>query len=170
MGSRQMSFAQSVEHHRVQILKRLPLEIKNHIIAVMSEFAGTFMFLLFAFGGTNAVNSAPDQGQPENLAANAAKLLFISLCFGMSLAVNAWVFFRISGGLFNPAVTIGMMVVGAIPYVRGVLVIMSQLAGGIAASAVVLGILPGELKVSTTLGGGASVVQVSHKQLSARNP
>ncbi|KAI1365711.1 aquaporin [Xylaria arbuscula] len=159
MGSRQMSFAQSVEHHRVRVLNRLPLEVKNHIVAVMSEFAGTFMFLLFAFGGTNAVNSAPDQGQPEDLAANAAKLLFISLCFGMSLAVNAWVFFRISGGLFNPAVTIGMMVVGAIPYVRGVLVIISQLAGGIAASAVVLGILPGELKVTTTLGGGASVVQ-----------
>ena len=27
-----------------------------------------------------------------------------SLVFGFSLAVNAWVFFRISGGLFNPAV------------------------------------------------------------------
>ncbi|KAI0424118.1 aquaporin-like protein [Xylaria sp. FL1042] len=159
MGGRTPSFAASIEHHRVRVLNRLPLEIKNHIIAVLSEFAGTFMFLLFAFGGTNAVNSAPDQGQPEDLAANPAKLLFISLCFGMSLAVNAWVFFRISGGLFNPAVTIGMMVVGAVPYVRGVLIIISQLAGGIAASAVVLGILPGELKVSTTLGGGASVVQ-----------
>ncbi|KAI1427100.1 aquaporin [Xylaria sp. FL1777] len=159
LGNRMPSFAASIEHHRVKLLNRLPLEIKNHIVAVLSEFAGTFMFLLFAFGGTNAVNSAPDEGQPEDLAANPAKLLFISLCFGMSLAVNAWVFFRISGGLFNPAVTIGMMVVGAVPYVRGVLVIVSQLAGGIAASAVLLGILPGELKVSTTLGGGASVVQ-----------
>ncbi|KAI1347343.1 aquaporin-like protein [Xylaria sp. FL0043] len=159
MGNRMPSFAASVEHHRVRVLNRLPLEVKNHIVAVLSEFAGTFMFLLFAFGGTNAVNSAPSQGQPEDLAANAAKLLFISLCFGMSLAVNAWVFFRISGGLFNPAVTIGMMVVGAVPYLRGVLVIISQLLGGIAASAVVLGILPGELKVSTTLGGGASIVQ-----------
>ncbi|KAI0967944.1 aquaporin-like protein [Xylaria arbuscula] len=159
MGQRMPSLSASIEHHRVRVLNRLPLHIKNHIVAMMSEFAGTFMFLLFAFGGTNAVNSAPDQGQPEDLAANPAKLLFISLCFGMSLAVNAWVFFRISGGLFNPAVTIGMMVVGAIPYVRGVLVILSQILGGIAASAVVLGILPGDLKVATTLGGGASVVQ-----------
>ena len=35
---------------------------------------------------------------------NPSELLYISLSFGFSLAVNAWVFFRISGGLFNPAV------------------------------------------------------------------
>ncbi|KAI0505621.1 aquaporin [Xylaria bambusicola] len=159
LGSRKPSISASIEHHRVRLLNRLPLEVKNHIVAVLSEFAGTFMFLLFAFGGTNVVNSAPAEGQPEDLAADPAKLLYISLCFGMSLAVNAWVFFRISGGLFNPAVTIGMMVVGAVPYFRGVLIILGQFAGGIAASAVVLGILPGDLKVSTTLGGGTSIVQ-----------
>ncbi|KAI1493748.1 aquaporin-like protein [Biscogniauxia mediterranea] len=159
MGTRKPSLAQSLEQRRIQFLSFLPLNIKNHVIAIASEFAGTFMFLLFAFGGTNAVNSAPLEGQPENLAANAAKLLFISLCFGMSLAVNAWVFFRISGGLFNPAVTIGMMIVGAVGYIRGVLVIISQLLGGIAAAAVVLAIQPGDLHVATTLGGGTSVVQ-----------
>ncbi|KAI1636560.1 aquaporin-like protein [Biscogniauxia mediterranea] len=159
MGTRKPSLAQSIEQRRIQFLGFLPLNIKNHVIAIASEFAGTFMFLLFAFGGTNAVNSAPLEGQPENLAANAAKLLFISLCFGMSLAVNAWVFFRISGGLFNPAVTIGMMIVGAVGYIRGVLVIISQLIGGIAAAAVVLAIQPGDLHVATTLGGGTSVVQ-----------
>ncbi|KAI0007218.1 aquaporin-like protein [Xylariaceae sp. FL0662B] len=159
MGNRMPSIAQSVEEHRIWLLDFLPLAVKNHVVAVASEFAGTFMFLLFALGGTNAVNQAPQEGQPEDLAANPAKLLFISLCFGMSLAVNAWVFFRISGGLFNPAVTIGMMIVGAVGYLRGVLVIISQLAGSIAASAVLLGIQPGGLTVGTSLGGGTSVVQ-----------
>ena len=37
---------------------------------------------------------------------NPSELLYISLSFGFSLAVNAWVFFRISGGLFNPAVSV----------------------------------------------------------------
>ena len=37
------------------------------------------------------------------------QILFISLGFGFSLAVTAWVFYRISGGLFNPAVTLGMV-------------------------------------------------------------
>lgn len=91
---------------RIPLLGFLPLSLKNHFIAMMGEFVGTFLFLLFAFGGTNAVNTAPKVGvnATPNLAADPAKLLFISLCFGFSLAVNAWVFFRISGGLFNPAV------------------------------------------------------------------
>jgi aquaporin rerated protein, other eukaryote len=90
---------------RVPLVSFLPLGVKNHFIAMMAEFAGTFMFLLFALGGTNVVNTAPKDAQPADLSANPAKILFISLCFGMSLAVNAWVFFRISGGLFNPAVS-----------------------------------------------------------------
>ncbi|KAI8960521.1 aquaporin-like protein [Daldinia sp. FL1419] len=147
--------ASSKQSHRLRLLDRLPLAIKNHLIAAMSEFAGTFMFLLFAFGGTNAVNT----NLPGDPPADPAKLLYISLCFGMSLVVNAWVFFRISGGLFNPAVTIGMMLVGAVDYIRGPLVIFSQILGGMAAAAVVSGLTPGPLNVSTSLGGGTSAVQ-----------
>ena len=91
---------------RVPFLGILPLSAKNHFVAMMAEFAGTFMFLLFALGGTNVVNAAPEDAQPADLAANPAKILFISLCFGMSLAVNAWVFFQTSGWLFNPAISI----------------------------------------------------------------
>ncbi|KAI0457138.1 aquaporin-like protein [Xylaria acuta] len=144
---------------RPRILDSVPLATKNHFVAAIGEFVGTFMFLLFAFGGTNAVNSAPDEGQPEDLSANPARLLFISLCFGISLVVNAWVFYRITGGLFNPAVTIGLMAIGAVGLVRGVIVIISQLIGSIAAAGLVSGLLPGGLYVSTTLGGNTSVVQ-----------
>jgi aquaporin related protein len=93
-----MSRARAIPGH-------VPTVHQEHFVAMSGELAGTFLFLLFDFGGTNAVNAAPEQGQPENLAADPAKLLFISLCFGMSLAVNAWVCFRISRGLFNPAVS-----------------------------------------------------------------
>ena len=51
------------------------------------------------------------------------------------------------------------MLVGAVPYLRGCLVIISQLLGGIAASAVVSCLLPGPLAVRTSLGGGTTVVQ-----------
>ncbi|KAI8951467.1 aquaporin-like protein [Xylaria longipes] len=144
---------------RPHILDSVPLAIKNHFVAAVGEFVGTFMFLLFAFGGTNAVNTAPNEGQPEDLSANPARLLFISLCFGISLAVNAWVFYRITGGLFNPAVTIGLMAIGAVGLVRGVIVIISQLVGSIAAAGVISGLLPGGLYVSTTLSKNTSVVQ-----------
>ena len=52
-----------------------------------------------------------------------------------------------------------MCLVGAVPYLRGVLVMVSQFLGGIAASAVVSALLPGPLAVRTELGGGTSIVQ-----------
>lgn len=51
------------------------------------------------------------------------------------------------------------MVVGAVPYLRGCLVIVSQILGGIAAAALVSAMTPGPLNVRTSLGGDTSVVQ-----------
>ena len=79
----------------------LPNKVRNHFIAMLGEFVGTFMFLFFAFSATQVANTGP-AGGPGG--ANTSALLYISLAFGFSLAVNAWTFFRISGGLFNPAV------------------------------------------------------------------
>lgn len=129
-------------------------------MACIGEFVGTFMFLLFALGGTNVVNTAPPEGaNATDLSANPSKIMYIALVFGMSLMVNAWVFFRISGGLFNPAVTLGMMLVGATGYSRGILIIISQILGGVAASGVVSAMMPNVLAVKTELGGGTTVVQ-----------
>jgi aquaporin rerated protein, other eukaryote len=52
-----------------------------------------------------------------------------------------------------------MMIVGAVGYLRGVLIIIAQILGGIAASGLVSCMLPGPLQVRTELGGGTSVVQ-----------
>lgn len=60
--------------------------------------------------------------------------LYIALSFGFSLAVNAWIFFRVSGGLFNPAVSLGMVLVGALTPLRGALLTFSQILGGITVS------------------------------------
>jgi hypothetical protein len=60
--------------------------------------------------------------------------LYIALSFGFSLAVNAWIFFRVSGGLFNPAVSLGMVLVGALTPLRGALLTVSQILGGITVS------------------------------------
>lgn len=73
--------------------------IKGHLVAMSGEFVGTTLFLYFAFGGTQIANTIAGGGAPD-----LNRLLFISLSFGFSLAVTAWVFYRVSGGLFNPAV------------------------------------------------------------------
>lgn len=52
-----------------------------------------------------------------------------------------------------------MCVVGAVPWIRGLVVVVAQIIGGIAAAAVVSVLYPGLLNVRTTLGAGTSVVQ-----------
>lgn len=142
----------------------LPNRIRNHFIAMMGEFCGTFLFLFFAFSATQVANAATSGGNSSGNGSltqtpNTASLLYISLAFGFSLAVNAWVFFRISGGLFNPAVTLGMCLIGAVNWIRGGLAFLSQILGSMAASGVVSALFPGPLNVSTTLGGGTSIAR-----------
>jgi glycerol uptake facilitator-like aquaporin len=139
------------------------------------RFVGTFLFLFFAFSATQVANaaSAGEAGGGSTSSAatggsgdggitqapNTSSLSYIALAFGFSLAVNAWVFFRVSGGLFNPAVTLGMALIGSLGWIRASLIFISQILGSLAASGVVDGLFPGQLSVSTTLGGGTTVVQ-----------
>jgi len=52
-----------------------------------------------------------------------------------------------------------MCLIGAVPWIRGVLVVISQLLGGIAAAGIVSALFPGPENVRTTLGGGTSIVR-----------
>ena len=92
-----------------KLLRKAPPAARGHIVAAIGEFAGTIFFLFFAFAGTQVANISSNPNTGTTIVTtvaqkNPAQLLYISLSFGFSLAVNAWVFFRISGGLFNPAV------------------------------------------------------------------
>ncbi|KAL8830186.1 MAG: hypothetical protein Q9191_001583 [Dirinaria sp. TL-2023a] len=152
--------------NRLPFIDWLPHSARNHIVAMSGEFTGTFLFLLFSFAGTQVAKTTNKQTESQPAAAttvaqgpNPAQLLYISLCFGFSLAVNAWVFFRISGGLFNPAVTLGMCLIGAMSWLRGLLIAISQAVGAIASAGVVSALFPGPLVIRTSLGGGTRVVQ-----------
>jgi aquaporin related protein len=61
------------------------------------------MFLLFAYGGVTVGNIAIG-GEPSTTNEYLSFLLFGATSFGVSLAVNAWIFYRVTGSLFNPAV------------------------------------------------------------------
>lgn len=79
--------------------------VKHHFVAALGEFVGTFLFLFFAFAGTQTANESTSTSTADT-GPNLLQLLYISLVFGFSLAINVWIFFRVSGGLFNPAVSI----------------------------------------------------------------
>lgn len=144
------------------------LAIKNHFVAMVGEFVGTTLFLLLALGATNVANipttsvtGATAEGEKGTTVAavNTSSLLYIALAFGFSLAVNAWIFFRVSGGLFNPAVSFGMALVGALTPLRACLLTFAQILGGITGAAIVDAITPGTLNVRTQLGGGTTVAR-----------
>ena len=76
---------------------------RNLIILAFGEFCGTFMFLLLAFIGTEAaLNNQPGDTGGQ---VNPFILFYIASSFGCALAVNVWIFYRVSGGMFNPAVS-----------------------------------------------------------------
>ncbi|KAK5938698.1 Aquaporin-1 [Knufia obscura] len=145
------------------IVSRVPSRPRNHFIAMAGEFVGTFMFLFFAFAGTQVANTPQtttgNQSTDLPQGPNPSALLYISLCFAFSLAVNAWIFFRVSGGLFNPAVTLALCLVGAVPFGRGAFVFIAQMLGAMASAGVVKALFPGPLAVTTNLGGGTNVAQ-----------
>jgi len=119
------------------------------------------MFLFMAFAATQVANAAAPATQDNTLSQfpNSANLLYISLAFGFSLAVNVWAFFRISGGLFNPAVTLGLFMIGAIKPLRAVLVFLAQMIAAICSAGIVSALFPGPLNVSTALAGGTTIAQ-----------
>jgi aquaporin related protein len=90
---------------------------------------------------------------------NTATLLYIAATFGLSLVVNAWLFFRISGSLFNPAITFALTITGVMSPVRAIIVGVAQIAGGITAAALADGLTPGPLHAGNRLGGGTSIPQ-----------
>ncbi|KAK4561289.1 hypothetical protein LTR86_004606 [Recurvomyces mirabilis] len=130
-----------------------------HFVAASGEFVGTFMFLLFAFlGHIMAVDQAPNIG--SNGSISNQTVIYIALAYGMSLLVTVWTMYRISGGLFNPAVTLGLVITGNLPPVRGAILFPVQILSGICAAAVASAIIPGDIKtVQTAISPGVSVAQ-----------
>ncbi|BGO90627.1 hypothetical protein NBRC10512v2_002880 [Rhodotorula toruloides] len=130
----------------------LRLAVKNTFVAMVGDVANI---------PTTSVTGATTAGQDGTAASapNTSNLLYIALSFGFSLAVNAWIFFRVSGGLFNPAVSLGMAIAGALTPLRAIFLTISQILGGIVGAAIIQALLPGTLNVATKLSPGTSVAR-----------
>lgn len=129
-----------------------------HLVASAGEFVGTFMFLYFSFAGQIMLTTQADPA-PNGLASSQQNI-FTALLYGFSLLINVWAFYRISGGLFNPAVTFGLVLSGAVPPLRGLFLFPAQLIAAMCAAAVVQAMVPGDVAATnTSLSPSTSVVQ-----------
>jgi aquaporin Z len=113
------------------------------IRVMLAELIGTF-FLCFA--GIAAILSTGDP------IASGAGLVGIALAHGLALSVAVNAFGGVSGAHFNPAVTVGMLVVGRIRPDRAVQYILAQLAGAVLAAWACQCFFPTEVVNAAKLG------------------
>ncbi|CAL1716137.1 unnamed protein product [Somion occarium] len=130
--------------------------VTSDVQAAFLEFIGTTFFLTLAFGGVQAVVAESQISQSFSV---IERVMYISLSFGFSLLVSAWLFFRVTGGLFNPNISLAMLLTGIIGPVRFVLFCIAQLVGGITAAALILALTPGPLQSNTFLQPGINPAQ-----------
>ncbi len=106
-----------------------------------AELVGTFT-LIFAGCGSVLLFTGNDR----------VTLVGVALAHGLAIAVMISALGAVSGGHFNPAVTIGMWVTRRIETLQGIGYIVAQLAGAtLAASALTL-LFPEGLRSAATLG------------------
>ncbi|MET4160165.1 aquaporin [Agromyces sp. PvR057] len=116
-----------------------------------AEVLGTFI-LVFGVIGTAifAAGFAAGEGGLN------VGFLGVALALGLSVLVGAYAFGPVSGGHFNPAVSIGLAVAGRFPWREVAPYIAAQLVGGILASTALLGILATGPLFDTAVFQGAS--------------
>jgi aquaporin Z len=100
---------------------------------LLAEFIGTFALIFIGAGAAAVV------GEGAGLAGIAA----IAFAHGLTVMAFAFAYGPVSGGHFNPSVTIGVLVAGAMRTGEAISYIVVQLIGGVA----------GALLLRTVLGG-----------------
>ncbi len=125
--------------------------MRDSVRHFLSEFIGTFAL---TFVGSAAIMQAAQGG---------GNLVAVALAHGLVLAIFVSAFMHI-GAHFNPAVTIGMLVVRRIEPVMAGLYVVAQVAGATAAAFALKFAFPTALFAATRGGGQTVSLDVSSGQ------
>lgn len=104
------------------------------VAKLTAEFIGTFWLVLGGCGSAVLAAAFPELG---------IGFAGVSLAFGLTVLTGVYALGPISGGHFNPAVSVGLWAGGRFPAAQLAPYIVAQLAGGIAAAAVLYVIASG---------------------------
>src|SRR6185503_6405249 len=110
----------------------------------LAEFLGTFMLVFGGCGSAVLAAAFPGVG---------IGLLGVSLAFGLTVLTMAYAVGRVSGGHFNPAVTVGLFTAKRIPASDIVPYILAQVFGAIAAAGTLVVIATGKTGFSVAASG-----------------
>lgn len=112
-----------------------------------AEFFGTFWLVFGGCGSAVLAAAFPGLG---------IGFVGVALAFGLTVLTMAYAVGHISGGHFNPAVTIGLWAGGRFSACHVIPYIVAQVIGGIAGAAVLYLIASGKSGFDATLSGFAS--------------
>lgn len=107
-------------------------------------------------------NVATAQGLPYQDASkgySATSYQYIATSNGLTALVTIWICFRISGAFFNPAISLANYLAGTCNLTRTLVLLVSQLVGGIAGTAVTYGLFPSHCNASPALSPNTSLAQ-----------
>ncbi|MPS29874.1 MAG: aquaporin Z [Alcaligenaceae bacterium] len=108
-----------------------------------AEFLGTFWLVLGGCGSAVLAAAFPELG---------IGFAGVALAFGLTVVTMAYAVGHISGGHFNPAVTVGLVAGGRLPAKDAVPYIIAQVVGGIAAGGVLYLIASGKAGFDASAG------------------
>ncbi|MCZ7446276.1 aquaporin Z [Agrobacterium rhizogenes] len=111
----------------------------------LSEFFGTFWLVFGGCGSAVFAAAFPELG---------IGFLGVAFAFGLTVLTMAYAVGGISGGHFNPAVSVGLTVAGKFPAANLVPYIVAQVLGAVVAAAALYVILTG--KAGAEIGGFAA--------------
>lgn len=114
---------------------------------LFAEFFGTFWLVFGGCGSAVLAAAYPELG---------IGFVGVSLAFGLTVLTMAYAVGHISGGHFNPAVTLGLVAGGRFCIKQAVPYIISQVIGGIAGAAVLYLIASGKMDFDAVTSGFAS--------------
>jgi MIP family channel proteins len=100
--------------------------------ATAAEFVGPFTLVVAGVGAIISTQNLSDGGN----------LVAVSLAHGLAIGLMVAALGHISGGHFNPAVTISMLATGQIALTRAVTYIVAQVLGGTAGAGVLTMVFP----------------------------
>jgi aquaporin Z len=102
---------------------------------LIAEAFGTFLLVLGVV--STALFAANFGASPEGTSLGVG-FLGVSLAVGLTVIAGAYAFGPISGGHFNPAVTLGLAAAGRFPWSGVLSYIVAQIVGGLVASSLVV--------------------------------
>jgi aquaporin Z len=101
---------------------------------LIAEVLGT---CLLVFGGVGAALFAADFGASDNGTSLGIGFVGVALAFGLTVVAAAYAWGPISGGHFNPAVTLGLAAAGRFAWRDTAGYIVAQLVGGVIATSLI---------------------------------